>query len=617
MSSNSYVVRAGQALQFSASVTGTTDSSVTWNLENSTAARRTANMFHEDFTWEGAPAAVVNGGAGTSVWWNEDDWDIRVGTSSNSTDDRRADGNSIDIRKSTTDLTDGRIVDDTFVIGGDGSPGVGVMSMDFEGIASARLRNPLLISANEPGIVEFMAPSFATTGHWWEVAIAPADEVISGDFTSVPGPGSVEHTFFNNPGPGNAPAEDSINFILMGATDIPCRNGWRTVTGFTRSVNYERTDMRGREIPTSPANRDILSRFRLVYYPNRVELYTDLGAPGFMRHFHTYPVNVPWSEVYVILLGIAYQADHHPQADACFPGEARDLQWKDLTIGPVKYGATGAFPKQDSVDQVARNTGWLGFDLRDTARHGEVNGVDQPNPSRYNKHTTVHICTEAENVYGCNRDVDDTTLNLDLSASEVADIETALFTYDIRRTGGGSLYVNDVLVGELQEADFRAKSREEWIHRSIRVPTSLLRAGENKFYLAYNGDVQLDSLQMEFGYRSTGDSGTILPNGQYIAPERVDSRFQVTVRASSVEDPGLSVAKTIDVIPQIRGAFAYEIGSDGRFESHVLLDGSSGRSVPTDHRLPIAPLRHIYAGIIPGAVAFGRSRRSTASPLGL
>ncbi|MCH7523228.1 MAG: hypothetical protein IH920_05610 [Chloroflexi bacterium] len=51
--------------------------------------------------------------------------------------------------------------------GGDGSPGVGIMHIDFEGSTSARMRNPMIISAERPGIVEFRTSNLMTTGHWW------------------------------------------------------------------------------------------------------------------------------------------------------------------------------------------------------------------------------------------------------------------------------------------------------------------------------------------------------------------------------------------------------------------------------------------------------------------
>ncbi len=542
VTSDSSFVTSGGTEQFTANVGGLSNSGVRWSLETGGVA---GTAFSDPFTWKGAPAAFAHGGRSTTVWWDEDYWDTRVGTSHNSTNDHRAGGNHIDIHESTSDLTDGTRVMGNTTIGGDGSPGVGVMHLDFEGIITARLRNPMLISNSVPGVVEFMAPSFATTGHWWEVAVTPADEVIAGDFTSVPGPGSVEHTFFGNPGPGNAPAEDSVNFVFMGSTDVPCILGWRTVTGFTRTVNGHRTDVRGPEIPTDPSTKDDLFRFRLVYYPNRVELYTDLDQNGQLEFFSSYQVNIPWDEVYVQLLGIGYQADHHPQADACFQGETRELQWKDVNISPVKYGRTTAYPKQDSVSRVAQNTGWLGYDLRDTQRTGS----QQPNAEGYYKHDAYLICSERQ--YGCDNPVSESNLSVDIPSSDATGIAKALFTYDIRRSGGATLYVNGQRIGQLPRANFAAKNVEEWIHRSMEVPATSIRPGTNDIRLVYSGDVQLESLQFEFYYGAAGQSvnpGTISSNGLYRAPSTVPYNYAVTARATSLENPNLSDTKTITVL---------------------------------------------------------------------
>ena len=97
-------------------------------------------------------------------------------------------GYHIDVHKSrNSNPRDGEEDNEALVIGGDGSPGVAAMRMNFEGILTARLRNPMLVSATRPGVVEFYAPKFVTTGHWWEIALTPANgSVVSGQNTSIP-----------------------------------------------------------------------------------------------------------------------------------------------------------------------------------------------------------------------------------------------------------------------------------------------------------------------------------------------------------------------------------------------------------------------------------------------
>ena len=148
-------------------------------------------VFHEDFVWEGNHAAtVIKDGGSTkfsTVWWNEDAWDVRSDTSHNGLAIVSGSGaEHQDIHPSVDNLGLGD-TDVKYVVGGDGSPGVGIMHIDFEGSTSARMRNPMIISAERPGIVEFRTSNLMTTGHWWEIAITPADgTIVAGEFTAVP-----------------------------------------------------------------------------------------------------------------------------------------------------------------------------------------------------------------------------------------------------------------------------------------------------------------------------------------------------------------------------------------------------------------------------------------------
>src|SRR5690349_10190803 len=132
-----------------------------------------AHSFFEPFTWAGDHAATINQAnsmgapdhVGSTVWWNEDAWDAHgdVGYLPTAKPTFPAPigpvtGYHLDIHKSlTADPRDGREDNEALVVGGDGSPGVGVMRLDYQGITSARLRNPMLISVAQPGVVEFYA----------------------------------------------------------------------------------------------------------------------------------------------------------------------------------------------------------------------------------------------------------------------------------------------------------------------------------------------------------------------------------------------------------------------------------------------------------------------------
>jgi hypothetical protein len=466
--------------------------------------------FMERFVWSGDHAAMT-GDHGTTVWWDAESWDVRGDTQFLAVASLGK-GYHVDIhRAASATLSDGRTAN-AHVIGGDGSPGVGVMHTDYQTIASARLRNPMLIAPGKPGVVTFWAPRFQTSGHWWEVAVTPATTVVGAEYTSVPSvtdPFADPLTFGNEgtPGPGHRPAEDSVNFIATGFPDAPCQNGsgWHVRFGVKSTIGGEGRDFVTKRqsiqelMTTDPADRDRLHQWRLEFHPDRVVLLTSAYPYNEFEELDSYPVTVPWPEVYVHFMAVAYQADHHPQGD-CFLGQVRELQWRDITVEPVRYAATAVTPKEQGVENVPRETGWMSFDLRDTQRFG----VDQPNPVAYDRFGSLAYCHGG--VFFCTTQ----TPRVDLTFTRPVRfgvLSRAQLVYDIRSVGGdgtATLFVNGVRVGVLPPASSVAGAAgEEWVHRSIDVPVALLRAGTNDVRIDLAGVVQLDRLQMEFAYERT------------------------------------------------------------------------------------------------------------------
>jgi len=437
------------------------------------------------------------------VWWNEDNWDVRTDTAYNSV---IADGGSehTDIHRSVPDLNSG-VQDNAYVVGGDGSPGVGIMHLDFEAISSARLRNPMLISVDQPGVVEFRTTNFVTTGHWWELAITPAgpnDIIAGGEATAVPAPGDGAAGFANNPGPGSRPAEDSINFITIGNGDVPCITGWEFLNGVEKSVNGVDQEIVGPAIPTDPSEKDELYAWRLEYYPDKIIAFVDLDKDGTKEHHATFDVTVPWDQVYVHLIAVAYQADHHPQG-ACFQGQVREIPWKDVSVWPVKYARTASHPKNEGTRQLPKETGWTGYDIRDTQRFGPAtDDPSQANEAAYDQHASMAFCSG--NWYNCylQGPVGSQTLTFELPASDAQGIARAQLIFDIRENGSGTLEVNGVNVGAMPDKSTAPGLNQdtEWAQRSIVVDPSLLQPGQNTIKVTMSGNVGFDRLHFELAY---------------------------------------------------------------------------------------------------------------------
>ncbi len=464
------------------------------------------SRFTEQFRWRGAHAATT-GDHGRTVWWDADSWDVRGDTTWLSVEGPGG-GFHVDVhRAASADPNDGR-VENGDVIGGNGDPGIGIMHTDYQDIVSARLRNPMLISSLRPAVVTFFAPRFMTTGHWWEVAITPAaGSVVGAEYTAVPEVNDPLEDPIDpregTPGPGHRPAEDSINFIATGFPDVPCPDiGWKVRFGVTKSIDGNTTDhvKRYRSVadlmPTDPEDVDQLYLWRLEYRPNRIDLYVDLDEDGGMELYESYDVVIPWREVYVHFMAVAYQADHHPRT--CWQGQLREFAWREITVEPVKYTATIATPKETA----SRENGWMSFDLRDIQRVGPpIDGAAQPNPEAYSQFFSYAYCSP-ESPFCWNAPTNEITLQFERPSRGIP--ARAQLLYDVRsfgEEGAALLTVNGEVVGKLPSPEsVEGATGAEWVHRSIDIDPAFLRAGANDVHIALSGAVHLDRLQMELSY---------------------------------------------------------------------------------------------------------------------
>lgn len=491
-------------------------------------------VFTEDFIWQGNHAASILNGASTTTWWDEASWDARGDTGHTAVSEQSASINNrfhVDVHKANSnDPTDGQLSNTLFVVGGNGDSGVGVMHLDFQDILSARLRNPLLVSAQQPGVIEFYASAFVTTAHWWEVAISPATEIIGAEYSSVPGqgdnglPGPLVGSGAQ-PGPGHDSPLDSINVISFGATDVPCITGWRTRFGITKTDQGVTTHHVNQVAAlssltqTDPADADKLEHWRLEVTPSSISLLLDAQDNNQFELVESWSLSVPWPEVYVHLMAVAYQADHHPQ-EPCYLGHIRELKWRDVKVWPVKYAKTDVYPKNQGVIPVGRNEGWMSYDIRDIQRFGaDVNNAPQPNLTAFATDHAGRYCNDAG--YPCFGNVTTASLNLPVPPDPAGLIlADAKVLADLKRGFAATEWPVSVDVDALQVGAFIPANvsvgvgQGAWVRRGLDIPVAHLSPGSDQtvhFMLGENA--YLDRIEVELLYDSSNVVDLIFAHG--------------------------------------------------------------------------------------------------------
>ncbi|KJE89949.1 hypothetical protein CAOG_01347 [Capsaspora owczarzaki ATCC 30864] len=382
--------------------------------------------FVDGFVFRGSHALTLNraGSIFTSVFWNEDAWDTRLDTDfvavvgaveGNIADvfnNTRGNGGHIDLHKSSSwSNTNGVQVNTQNVIGGDGGPGVGVMRTDYQSITSARLRNPLLISDDKPGVIDFYTSMYVSLGQFWQVSITPAGNasVVGAEFTVMPSAAdaSCKSTAQQTcpSGQGRRPAEDSINLIAIGTSDDACNSNssWLAHLLIQSSIGGNKVESSlpidySSGVPTnlyktSPTKAGQLDHIQVRYFSSRIEVWAALNG-GSLVLLQSHPVVVPWSEVHVHLISTAYQTDIHPAA-VCWASKVRDFLWKGFQASPLKHGRVEIWPKiTGSIQNVPKQSGLTGFDLRaiDYAGQEPFNNLANVNLDRYQFENCTFKC---------------------------------------------------------------------------------------------------------------------------------------------------------------------------------------------------------------------------------
>lgn len=481
--------------------------------------------FDEHFRWQGNHAATIGSAPNyaTTVWWDEASWDTRCDTTFIAVEPVHDDGIDmtnafhVDIHKAASSDPHSGVIDNTvYALGGDGSPGIGIMHLDYQDICSARLRNPMLVQAAQPGVVTFYAPAFNTTGHWWEIAITPANSVVGAEHTSVPSVDSglpFPDSNVDNPGPGHGPPPaDSINLVSIGSADAPCvlSTGWRTRFGVSKTVAGNETHYvtqgvtQADYLAADPSTANTLVRWQISYATDHISLSADLAGNGTLTALESWPVSVPWSEVNVHLMAVGYQSSHHPQAP-CNLGHIRELQWREVSVYPVKYARTDVFPKNSGVTHTPMDLGFSAYDIRDIQRLGTVNGVPQANAGAFNSQHPGKYCADAG--FPCFGSTSTTpTLAFSLPQGAVDNLAALNLVADMKDAAGAShvsasATLNAQPLGRLPEHDaVPTVVGTDWVRRALAGPPAALHAGANSLQLALEPGAYMDRIELELMY---------------------------------------------------------------------------------------------------------------------
>lgn len=358
----------------------------------------------DTFDFFGNHAATSKSGKFTTVWLDEDVWDARV---SHSNTHNKGMGHHIDIHSAATRKgVDGALANDVNARGGvRGHAGVMVMHMDFQGIVSARLRNPLILpmsATDPPARIAFYAPLVVTTGHWWEIALTR--DIVGAEHTAVPSvrnnlPAASRDVGGITAGPGIDDPITSYNIIYAGASDLMCTYPYARVAVSTPMQKISapartRYDL----IPLNSLHKtttysDVLMHVVITITHKDLQItfdYDDNGTTDYITTFAVTPQQQLNTNIaYVHLVGVAYQADHHPQVNQCNLGTERQLRWRDFSASPTRYARTTSTDKH-LINQ--DTTGWRSYDMRDTMREGGNNANTQRIGPQKNVLTTRGYC---------------------------------------------------------------------------------------------------------------------------------------------------------------------------------------------------------------------------------